>query len=270
MSYLIDMALLKNSEIKAPILARILNLIWVAVGFPRAVSRKLYRYNTMLHIIQNEDPKLTILGKYRAINNRAVNLLILAPIIVGFALFAFSFHEKWAENRMAIRTICSFPKIRFTKSGTKQSFYDVKAYTSRLSKISFDGSPFKYLAACYCLAIAGATLLSFHPAFRQEKKIKKLLEANRYLDENGSPWGVVWTPEVVFFEAYQVDALALQRNERFWSTLSFNPDHPQPFKDDSTKLIFKRAYALPGIIHFKFTDINSNQKGEEPKFLANS
>jgi hypothetical protein len=230
----------------------ILRVIWGIIFFPFAVRKRYLRYNGVLWEAEQEVKNLQLsMQDYRRNNTKLLNIFVHAPLAMSVVVAAAMIYLQMEGFTKFSSKLTDFPRITITKPKiTNQNFkryFKEVAQTGREVNIKFI---FLAISACYGLCFVGAMILSINDAWGEERTIRDALISNRYLDFNGEPWKVFWTPEAIIFHTYQCDSSTLVNNDKFWNTINFKPDIPTHFKMDANKIIIGRAYALPAIIDF--------------------
>jgi hypothetical protein len=231
----------KKQQYTPPVQQKIFQFLLDKLKYPKKIFDKYKVYNAAVSeiLIETQNPSLHDL---RVKNAKLVNFFILLPIFLGFVIMTV--------NIFTHRTDFIYYYFKATSSfGNVGYFQLIIDIIKRLYYIIFS-FPFglkiiKWLFYGYGLSICGAFILSLNPAFKEEDKISHIFATLGYIDAEGHPWKVTWTPEAIMITSFNCDAIALSQNTRFWSSINFPPSSPKILKKDMKKFIVMRKYELP-------------------------
>lgn len=219
------------------------------VLYPYRVLKKYNDYNIRITEIANElkDPSIFRIKKN---NIKLIFFFIHLPLILGIAFFIYSCFENKTE-------IYKFYKIITYENKLDSGLFDSINFNFRKIKYALSEFPIKkdqlnILFYSYLLSVLGARFLSLHPAFKKEQEIITIFGNLGYVDGEGRPWKVTWTPDAIQIISFNCDPIQLCANTRFWSTINFPPGTPRVSKSNMNKFIVNRAYELSGNIVFSY------------------
>lgn len=230
-----------------PLRKKIFRSIVFLLKYPRLMARKYMGYNGAIGEILLETGDISI-DDLRRRNNYLVNLFIHAPFFLGILISVVSIYLH--HNDFSFYIDKSFSPI------FSQGFFStIGAYFKRIHYI-FTAIPVKkmdYLPFIigYATSILGAFILSFNILFKKQDEITHIFSTLGYIDSEGKPWKVTWTPNAIMIEAFNCDAYALCNNNRFWSSVNFPPTTPKINKENMNKFIVQRKYELPSELIFE-------------------
>lgn len=243
----------KVQEIPIPIQKKLWRLFIKLLKYPRRVDKRYARYNGAISEILYEtgNENLDVLRKRNA---KLVNIFIRLPLIIGIIGSIVSLFLHWSDFNLY------FEKA-FASMYYKGFFSGVAAYIKRIYFIvtAIPLNRWDYLSIILGQfgSIIGAWFLSQNPAFDEEARIIHIFSTLGYIDSEGQPWKVTWTPDAVLIEAFNCDPYALCSNTRFWSSVNFPPSQPKVFKDNMNKFIVQRKYELPNQMIFEIKGGNN-------------
>lgn len=231
-----------------PLKKRIFRGVMKIIKYPRMMVKKYMAYNAGLGEILNEieDPYVFELRKK---NNYLVNLAIHGPFFIGLVLSIASLYLHHQDFELYIHKA-------FSTVHTTGFFNSIAQYFRRMIYIltEIPLKPLDYIPFIggYLFSVLGAFILSFHPGFQEADRITHIFSTLGYIDSEGKPWKVVWTPNAIMIEAFNCDPKALSENKRFWSTVNFPPSAPNIVPGKMNKFIVQRKYELPTSLVFEY------------------
>jgi hypothetical protein len=252
-------------QMQEPLGRRIRKKILSFIFFPHKVASRYKNYHSMLRIMGDKEFKFDYAIARVNQNNRLINLFIRMPLAVGILLSGFFVYSKLDQLKSEFKQIPKSYKINITKETIK------KPRTILVQKRKVDFSAMYFMLIPFCtgsiLCLFGAYFLSLNDVFEMERKIRKQLVLNKYLDEDGEPWNFAWTPYGVMFLGYNCDPYVIKHNMRFWNSINFKPDEPKISTQDPTVFMFTAAYELPRKIALHLIPLI---EGREPLHKASS
>jgi hypothetical protein len=242
------MAIKKQVEFTPSLKTRLWNLLKGLLYYPHKVAKRYAAYNAAVGemIIETNDGSL---DPIRRRNSWLVNIFIYLPMTGGVAgsLFSMYFHRH------------DFVKyFEFITSPVKYTgfFSMIGKYIGRsidiFSTLPFSSLDYQLFIWGYGLAIVFAYILSKHTSFKEEARIVHIFSTLGYIDSEGNPWKVTWTPNSIMITAFNCDPIALCANNRFWSSINFPPSPPKVFKNNMNKFVVQRKYELPAELTFHY------------------
>lgn len=231
----------------APLHKTLMRMIMKLLKYPRHMAKRYAGYNWAIGEILMETGDGG-LDKLRRRNSKLVNLFIYLPFFAGIILtFATIYLHR--EDFLIY-----FNKV-LTPINATGIFANIGAYFKKISFI-FTGIPFSKtdyypFIFGYLGSIIGAWILSLNPAFKEQEKIVHIFSTLGYIDSEGKPWKVTWTPNAIMIEAFNCDPYALCQNTRFWSSVNFPPTAPKVNRTNMNKFIVQRKYELPSELIFE-------------------
>lgn len=243
----------KNQSFTPSLEQRIKKKFSEFLKLPKKVFDRYAGYNAgiseMFNIIDDHS-----LHEIRVRNAKLVNIFIILPIILGITIFAIHLYL----NRYDFLNYYKNATSAILYNETTSYFNIIGLYLKKIYYILFNFplglKILKWLPLGYLGSILGAWLLNKHTAFQQEEKIQKTFAALGYIDINGLPWKVVWTPNVIMITAFNCDPDKLVDNNRFWNSINFPPSNPKKLKSDNNKFIVRRRYELPISLVFEVSE----------------
>lgn len=242
------MAVLKKSSLPlpTPVYKRLIRFIIALLKYPRRVAKRYAGYNGAIGEILHETGDES-LDKIRRRNSQLVNIFIYLPMFLGFMVLLIILYLNHEAFGMYINKITApvYAKGLFTSIG---------AYWRKLTYI-FTGLPISS-TQLYCVlggylgSVVGAWILSLNPAFKEQERIIHIFATLGYIDSEGKPWKVTWTPNAIMIESFNNDPFVLSQNTRFWSTVNFPPTTPKVFRNNMNKFIVQRKYELPDRLEY--------------------
>ena len=233
--------------------ARLWNLIKGLFYYPHKIAKRYAGYNASVGemIIETNDGSL---DSIRRRNSWIVNIFIYLPITLGFIAPLVSVYSHKQDF------------IRYFNHVTSDVVYKgffsmIGSYIGRVyevfSMLPFTALDYQLFFWFYGGAILGAYILSKHTAFKKEEEIIHIFSTLGYIDSEGRPWRVTWTPDAIMITAFNCDPIALCSNNRFWSSLNFPPSPPKVFKNNMNKFVVQRKYELPSelVFHVREGDV---------------
>lgn len=232
-----------------PIEKRILSFLIGIIVYPYTIIKKYNDYNIRISEIANELKDASIF-RIKKNNIKLIFLFIQLPIILGMLVFVYSCYSNKSE-------IYKFYKILTFENKHDPGIFGAINFSYRKVKYALDQFPVKseqlaLLGYSYILSIIGARFLSLHPAFKKEDEIKAIFGTLGYIDGEGHPWKVTWTPDAIQIISFNCDPIQLCANTRIWSTINFPPGTPRVSKTNMNKFIVTRAYELSSNIVFSY------------------
>lgn len=246
------MVVKKNVVIAPPLYKRMLRLVFKLLQYPRRIVKKYMAYNGAIGeiLMETGDPSI---DRLRRRNNKLVNIFIHAPLFLGLLISLISLYLHKDDFSQYLQTV-------FSPAVSKGFFSTLGLYIKKIKYIltaipvrELDYLPFFY---GYALSIIGAWILSLNPVFKEQDKITHIFSTLGYIDSEGNPWKVTWTPNAIMIESFNCDPFALCNNNRFWSSVNFPPTAPKVNRTNMNKFIVQRKYELPSELIFEI-------KGEE-------
>jgi hypothetical protein len=243
------MAVIKKPQVlpPTPLHKMIFRFILKLLKYPRQIAKRYAGYNGAIGeiLMETGDPSI---DRLRRRNSKLVNIFIYLPFFLGIAISFVMLYN----NRQDF--VFYFEKL-FSPVYAKGIFSTIGAYWNKLF-FMFTGLPinkneFYPFLLGYLGSIIGAWLLSLNPAFREQEKIVHIFSTLGYIDSEGKPWKVTWTPNAIMIEAFNCDPYALTQNNRFWSSVNFPPTAPKVNRDNMNKFIVQRKYELPAELIFE-------------------
>jgi hypothetical protein len=232
-----------------PIEKRIFSFIMGVVLYPYNVIKKYNDYNIRITEIANELKDSSIF-RIKKNNIKLIFFFIQLPILLGILFFIYSCYQNQAE-------IYKFYKIITFENKHDPGIFGAINFSFRKIKYAISEFPIKsnqlsLLGYAYLLSILGSRFLSLHPAFKKEEEIKTIFGTLGYIDGEGHPWRVTWTPDAIQIISFNCDPIQLCSNTRIWSTINFPPGTPRVSKSNMNKFIVTRAYELSSNIVFSY------------------
>lgn len=202
-----------------------------------------------------EELKEKSLDRFRIRNNKLLNNFIRIPLALGFlvafcsiATHYYEYHVFWYK---LTSPLYSHGVFNFIYKFAKRIGFLIG--NNPIHKL--DILP---IIVGYGVAILGSVVLSRHTAFRHVATIEAAFLYRGYVDAEGKPWKVTWTPDALMITAYNCDPNALINKMEFWNTISFPPSPPRIFKNNMNKFIVTRSYELPQAIIFEIKEVSNN------------
>ena len=247
------MAVIKKTvEFTPPFKTRLWNWFKGLIYYPHKVAKRYASYNYAVGemIIETNNGSLDAL---RRRNSLLVNSMIYLPMFIGFLGTFVSMYSHKSDFVHYINKI--------TAPVVYSGFFSmIGKYLNRVYEIffslPFSATDYQLFIWFYGLSIAFAWLLSKHTAFKEEARITHIFSTLGYIDSEGNPWKVTWTPDAIMITAFNCDPVALCANNRFWSSVNFPPSPPKVFRSNMNKFIVMRKYELPAEMIF-------NVKGDD-------
>lgn len=231
-----------------PLKKKIVSFILETLLYPYSIIKKYNEYNLRILEIANE---LKDEGIYRIQKNniKLVFMFIHIPIIIGILFFLiYSFESKEEYYRFYKILVYENKSISPTMFDGIEFLF--KKINLAIAQFPIKSDQLKLIFCSYALTLVGAKFLSLHPAFKKEDEIKTIFSSLGYIDGEGKPWKVTWTPDAIQIISFNCDPIQLCANNRFWSTINFPPGTPRVSKQNMNKFIVTRAYELNSNIIF--------------------
>jgi len=248
-----------GSNIKQPNLVdKLFKALFDILGFPSRVARRYGIYNQKIKEM-NQAIKNKKLDELMSRNYFLINFFIRIPLLVGLLISGFLMYKESDRYtpylKQAVSPIFSISIDEISFKNLKPIINKAWKPTINRLKFIYEKSPFsfkelKFVIFGFIASFIGAMFLSKNPMFQIEDKIKGLLTAQRYVDENGKPWEFTWTPFAIYFHAYNTDVLKFVKNTRFWNTINFNPSDPVYVGGDMNRFVVSKRYELPNSLIF--------------------
>ncbi len=247
------MAIKKQVVYTPSLKVRVWNLLKGLFYYPHKIAKRYNAYNAAVGemIYETNDGSLDAI---RRRNSWLINIFIYLPITAGVFGSLVSIYMHGKDFVSYINRISS--PLEY------QGFFSmIKAYVVRIwdifATIPFNPLDYQLILWGYGVAIFCAWILSKHTAFREEAKIVHIFSTLGYIDSEGKPWKVTWTPDAIMITAFNCDPIALCSNNRFWSSVNFPPSMPKVFKNNMNKFVVQRKYELPSelMFHVKGEDL---------------
>lgn len=212
--------------------------------FPAVVTKRYKSYHVGLYTM------IDVFGfKYAAnivkLNIKRINLFIRLPLAIGILFSTFLIITKFDAISSEVKGLKKIYRVEINKATLPHPSMWVRRTNYRLDNHAWVLLP---ILGGYIFCLVGSALLSLNPSFNEEKKISRVLAIHRYVDDEGEPWQVSWTPYGIIFFGYNCDPNTVKANVKFWNTLNFQPDDPKIHESDSSIFMFKRSYELPSKI----------------------
>lgn len=215
--------------------------------YPRRIAKRYAGYNGAIGEILMETGDANI-DQIRRRNAKLVNIFIYLPMFLGVMIaLVFIYLDRGEFLNYLDRVI--------TPIYAKGFFGNLSAYFRKIHYV-FTGIPLSKVEIYaffggYLSSIIGAWFLSLNPVFKEQEKIVHIFSTLGYIDSEGNPWKVTWTPNAIMIEAFNCDPFALCNNTRFWSSVNFPPTTPKVFRNNMNKFIVQRKYELPDSLVFE-------------------
>lgn len=233
---------------------RIFLLIKAAIFFPAAVSRRLSKLNkhlgTITAVFKLRNDEKAEIDAIRRQNTILMNFLVRVPLVIGISMSAFFIYNDIDMIRQNLKKMTYAPRIsiRQPKDIPRQIKRD---FEYRMKKSPIEKKHVLPFLVGYLIGYIGSLIMSNHVCFKFEKSISKSLFANKYIDENGRPWEVCYTPKAIMFITYQCEPEKFVSNGKFWDDINFKPDREyQQAPGNSKVVLIKQNYELPAFIDF--------------------
>lgn len=230
-----------------PLHKKILRLIFKLLKYPRQITKRYMGYNGAIGeiLLETADPSI---DQLRRRNNKLVNIFIHMPFFLGILISVLSIYFHKDDFNIYLDKA-------FNPINSFGFFNTLGAYLTRLRHILFNIPLNQYdyypFLLGYLGSIIGAWILSLNPVFKEQEKITHIFSTLGYIDSEGKPWKVTWTPNAVMIEAFNCDPYALCNNTRFWSSVNFPPTAPKVNRTNMNKFIVQRKYELPAELIFE-------------------
>lgn len=240
----------KKTPYVAPLHKRLINMLIEKLKYPKKIFDKYKRYNAAVSEILIETQN-TELHHLRVKNAKLVNIFIILPIflglcLTGFYVYLYKYDFIYYYNKLT----ASFGNVGIFKL----IFELIKRFVYMITNFPLGFKIIKWIFYGYGASIVGAWILSLNPAFKEEEKITHIFATLGYIDSEGNPWKVTWTPEAIMITSFNCDPVALSQNTRFWSSINFPPSSPKVLKKDMKKFIVMRKYELPQELVFELKE----------------
>lgn len=223
--------------------------------FPRTVSKKYSRYNIGLAEMSSVFSNHTA-AAIRSRNIKYVNLLIRLPLVLGILFFGIVLYFEFDQLKYDLKRSSSPIELRIRKNFLKPSRW-VSISPEKVRLRPKAAIPF---VLGIIISYSGAFFLSFNPAFRKQKEIQRLFSINRWVDEDGLPWDVIWTPGAILIYGFNTHYETVKQRTSFWNTINFSPDNPSVHPQDANVAYFRAAYKLPKFIGLEILPILKAKK----------
>lgn len=240
------MAIKKQVEYTPPLKARLWKWFKGLIYYPHKIAKRFAAYNYSVGEMIMETNNGTF-DAYRRRNSLLVNSMIYLPMFIGFVgtfLSMYSHKEDFFKYWKLVTAPVKYSGV----------FNMIGEYVGRVvdivTKLPFNALDYQLFIWFYGLAIFFAWVLSKHTAFKEEERIVHIFATLGYVDSEGKPWRVTWTPDAIMITAFNCDPVALCANNRFWSSVNFPPSPPKVFRTNMNKFIVMRKYELPAKMEF--------------------
>nr|BFD64899.1 hypothetical protein BdHM001_35800 [Bdellovibrio sp. HM001] len=212
--------------------------------FPRIVSKRYGKYAKFLKDMQVRFEH-EYAGAIRANNNRLLNRFVRYPLSLGI-LASFLWMGYDSRDFITQGRSVTMPKFKVRLNRPPEKWL-VKKSNIPVKLIHF------YPAAIgYGIAMAGSIFLSLNIGFKKENELKKALQHFRYVNENGEPWDVCWTPDAILFYSHNANPDSVMSNASFWASVNFKAaKHPKVAADDARVFLAIKSAELPKTIVFE-------------------
>jgi hypothetical protein len=231
-----------------PPLKAVAKFIGKILAYPYTILKKYQNYNIRVGDMKNE-LKDDELERVRANNAKLTLFFIHLPTVLGMLLCGFSINSHKYDYQNYWSKIHRVEKADGITDGISKKYKKVKTIVTEVPLRKYD---FIFLIYGYMITILGARFLSLNPIFKEEDKITGIFASLGFLDAEGKPWKVTWTPDAIQIISFNCDPMALCQNTRFWSTINFPPGAPKISKTHMGKFIVIRAYELNATMLFSF------------------
>jgi hypothetical protein len=216
--------------------------------YPYSVIKKYNDYNIRITEIANELKDVSIF-RIKKNNIKLIFIFIHLPLIIGSIFLLVSSFSNSSEFYKFYKILTYENKV------LSPTIFDQISFLEKKLSFAFDNFPIRknqlsYIIFSYFISLVGAKFLSLHTAFVKEEEIKTIFSNLGYIDGEGKPWKVTWTPDAIQIVSFNCDPIQLCANNRFWSTINFPPGTPRVSKLHMNKFIVTRAYELNSNIIF--------------------
>lgn len=242
-----------------PLQKRIIRFFLDILKYPRKIFRRYAAYNAAIgemFIETNNDNLKASLNSYRRRNAVLQNAFIILPMVAGVIALVVSIYLNRSEISFYFDRLFA-PNynsgFKFISTIFKRIIY---AFTN--FPVGFKDLQFFFYG--YLGSIFGAWIISKHPAFANEERIVHIFSTLGYIDSEGNPWKVTWTPEAIMITSFNCDPHVLVGRGQFWSSINFPPSAPKVFEGRMNKFIVERRYELPTGLKF---ELRSTPGGKE-------
>lgn len=241
----------KKKNILIRVFSYIFKLIFSFFIYPFKVAKRYKRYNGAISAIFNEIRNNTSLSRLRTRNSALINFGIYLPIFLAFFvsfIFIYSHKRDYSKYYKTISRPIYSKDIK-SKAATVLKRIKFAYYKNPVNKADY-----VFFFVLYSISILNSSVLALNPAFEKEDEIREVLRSFNFLNQDGEPWKVVWTPEVIMFDTFGQDPTALVHNKKFWTSINFSPDNPKIFKSDMMKFCVQKRYSLPNIVTIEYRE----------------
>jgi hypothetical protein len=226
--------------------------------YPYTIIKKYNNYNIrlgdMANLLKEQDKEEIVqeeIGDLRKTNGKLIMTFIYFPILVGFICSSLSINSHSFEYKNY------WGKI--TKPTIDVGIVDKVKTKFSQAKIIITECPYKkndgiFILYGYLVALLGARFLSMNPVFKEEDHKSTVFGSLGYVDAEGEPWQITWTPDAIMIICFNCDPYLLCDNSRFWSSINFPPSLPTVSKETMNKFIVTRAYELSPKMTFVFDE----------------
>jgi hypothetical protein len=219
------------------------------LAYPFVIVKKYQNYNIRIGEMKSE-LKDDELDRLRTNNGKLTLLFVYLPIVLGILLSGISVNAHKYDYQSYWHRINRVDKTDGLTDGIEKKYKKVKIAVTELPVKKYD---IMFIIYGYLFTILGARFLSLNPVFKEEEKITSIFASLGYIDADGNPWQVTWTPDAIQIISFNCDPLALCQNTRFWSTINFPPSlTPKISKTHMGKFIVTRAYELTPNMIFSY------------------
>lgn len=192
-------------------------------------------------------------------NVKHINSMIRGPLALGIFISSLLFYLNFDQIRNDFKKSKNPFEFQIKKNFKTPSKWIKSNFSNiKVNKMIFIPGIFGYL-----VSFGGAVYLSLNAGLKKDKEIKIALAQNKYVNADGEPWDLVWTPLGILFYGYNCDPALVQKNTRFWNSINFTPDDPKQSPKDANVFYIKKAYDLPKLITLNFAPIINLEKQEQ-------
>lgn len=230
-----------------PLHKQLLRLFIKLLKYPRRITKQYMGYNGAIGEILMETGDGSI-DDLRKRNNKLVNIFIHLPFFLGIIISLLSLYSHRDMFDLYLAKVFS-PVHASGVFSTIGAYYRKVSYI--LTEIPLAQSDYLPFFIGYGVSLLGAWILSLNPVFKEQDKITHIFSTLGYIDSEGKPWKVTWTPNAIMIEAFNCDPYALCNNTRFWSSVNFPPTAPKVNRMNMNKFIVQRKYELPSELIFE-------------------
>lgn len=229
------------------------------IFYPRKIVKRYKGHNgglgEMIYQMSRKMQDTKALKRHRALNSKLINIFIILPFFIGLLSTSFLVVTEYQEASGYLERIQE--PIDKTKYRRKTIKNYISFYTGKIV-FAYKYAPLKKeqfypLFIGYLICFFGAFILSKNPIFVKEEKIKVILSSLKYVDLEGRPWRVLWSPTAIMFEAFNADPTEFclsQKGKKFWNSIQFTPGEPIQFSNNLNKFIVQKRYELPSELIF--------------------